>query len=539
MTSAPPIPDTLDREAVAEWRERAAVHCLGFGLAAAALAVLPAAPSDLDRFQLPKELATHLGTWTAVMLARPHPIRWPSVVIRAALALLLLASALGTALATNPWLGLRATALTMTAAVGFLLAHHLGAAQGRTLAAWAVAGVTLGATTAWAQAWGAESVLFAATRAPGGTFGNRNFVGHLAAIVLPGAAILLCTAPRAWRAAVATLAIGALVGILLLTRSRAAWLGAVAGGSTTALALVVAWRRGGLPLPWPRLAMVGGAAVLGAVLAFGVPNTLAWRSESPYRDTLTGVANFQEGSGRGRLVQYRHTLALAAREPVVGVGPGNWPIRYGDVAPASDPSWTFGDVIPLNPWPSSDWMAVASERGAAGLLAVLLLAAGLAWRGWRGVRGGGMRGAAGAALLGTLAATAVTGAFDAVLLLPVPALAVAMLAGGWLALADGPGAPPHPGTAPGRARRWWPLAALLVALAAARSAQQVAAYAVAGSGRDRTALRWAARLDPTSYPIRIALAQRAPCRDARPHIAAVRRLAPTWPAVAQVARRCR
>jgi hypothetical protein len=49
---------------------------------------------------------------------------------------------------------------------------------------------------------------------------------------------------------------------------------------------------------------------------------------------------------------------------------------------------------------------------------------------------------------------------------------------------------------------------------------------------------WAARLDPLSYPIRIALARREPCRQARNDIRAALRLAPTWPAAQQAARRC-
>jgi O-antigen ligase len=325
-----------------------------------------------------------------------------------------------------------------------------------------------------------------------------------------------------------------ILALLILTRSRAAWLGAGAGLGTTAFALLLAWRHGGLPVPRARLGLLGVGVVLSLVVAFGVPNTLDWRSESPYRDTLTGVANFQEGSGRGRLIQYRHTLELAAEHPLLGVGPANWPIRYGEVAPPSDPSWAFGDDVPLNPWPSSDWIALASERGAAGVVAVVLLGLGLVWRGWRGIRSGGTRGAAGALLIGTLAAVVVVGGFDAVLLLPVPALMIALVAGGALAQSAGDVPPPTSSR-----RAWWLVPAVVVSVAAARSAQQVAAYAIAGNGSSRSALRWAARVDPMSYPIRIRLAKQGSCREARSHIDAVRRLAPNWPATVRVTRRCR
>jgi O-antigen ligase len=534
VTTIPPEAPTLDTEAVVSWTTRWSVHLLGLGLVLAVLAALPAAPSDLDRFQLPKELVMHGAVWAALLLARPREWVWPSRAICAALGLLVLGSAVSATFALNPWLGWRGALLTATASVAFLLAHHLGAKHGWLLIGWALVGATAAAGVAASQAWGLESVLFAARRAPGGTLGNRNFVGHVAALGLPAAVVLTVTAAR-WRAAAAaTLAGALLLALLILTRSRAAWLGAGAGLGTTALALVLAWRHGGLPLPRARLALLGAGALLSGIVAFGVPNTLDWRSDSPYRDTLAGVANFQEGSGRGRLIQYRRTLELAAAHPVLGVGPANWPIRYGEVAPPSDPSWAFGDDVPLNPWPSSDWIALASERGGVGVVAVLLLGLGLIWRGWRGIGSGGARGAAGALLIGTLAAVVVVGGFDAVLLLPVPALLIALVTGGALALSAGDVPPPA-----GSRRGWWLVAVLVVAVAAARSAQQVAAYAIAGDGGSRSALRWAARVDPASYPIRIRLAKQGGCREARPHIDAVTRLAPNWPATVRVARRCR
>ncbi|MDX2208364.1 MAG: O-antigen ligase family protein [Gemmatimonadales bacterium] len=524
---------TLDTAAASRWPERTALHLLGFGLVAAVLLALPVAPTDLDRHQLPKELTVHATVWFAVLLARPRLMHWPARGLQAGLLLLLAGSMLSTAMATNPWLGLRATGLTLTACVAFLLAHHLTARHGPLLLGWAVIAAVTAAGTALAQAWGVESVLFARTRAPGGTLGNRNFVGHLGALVTPGLFILVLTVARRRNAVLAAIGVMVVLAVLLLTRSRAAWLGALAGGGITAIALLHAWRRGGLRLSHRRAALLPVAVIGAAILAFGIPNALQWRSDSPYRDTLVGVANFQEGSGRGRLTQYRRTLELAAAHPLAGVGPGNWPVRYGDVAPASDPSWTRGDVIPLNPWPSSDWMALTSERGLIGVLAVLLLATGLGWRGLRALEAGGPRGAAGAALLGTVAVIAVVGSFDALLLLPVPVLCTGMLLGGWLARADGTSPPPTARRGP-----WLTMVVLLMAAVTARSAQQVTAYIVAGNGRALSELRWAARIDPTSYPIRIALARREPCRRARAHIAAVERLAPTWPAVVAVRKRC-
>ena len=115
-----------------------------------------------------------------------------------------------------------------------------------------------------------------------------------------------------------------------------------------------------------RVSQLAAMGALGLALALVLPNTLNWRSDSPYLDSLTGVANYKEGSGKGRLIQYGNTLRMAADDPVLGVGPGNWSVHYPRYMSPGDPSFDADDIIPTNPWPSSDWMAFLAERGVAG-----------------------------------------------------------------------------------------------------------------------------------------------------------------------------
>ena len=89
-----------------------------------------------------------------------------------------------------------------------------------------------------------------------------------------------------------------------------------------------------------------------------------------------------------------------------------------------DPSFDPDDIIPTNPWPSSDWMAIAVGAGVPGRAAP---EAGRRVHRARRVGAGAPRAATGArlsdlAIVATLIAVAVVGAFDAVLLLPVPTL---------------------------------------------------------------------------------------------------------------------
>lgn len=533
----PPAVSTLDFSAAADWPVRAAAHLLGAGLVLAVIVALPVAPTDLDRHQLPKETVVHLVTWLAVLLARPRPARELRPAVRLALALLVGAAVISSLAAANVWLALRATSLLVTGAAALITARHIAAAGGGTvLLTWCgIAGV-VGATTGLLQAYGFDSPLFATNRVPGGTFGNRNFMAHFAGLTLPVLVLATLSARRQWIALLTALGCGVLVAAIILSRSRAAWLGSGLGVATISAGCLMARRRHALPDVGRRATWLGTAIIVAILAALLVPNRLAWRSASPYSDTLIGLANHDEGSGHGRVLQYGNTIHLALRHPLLGVGPGNWPVRYADVAPPSDPSWVFGDVVPINPWPSSDWMALFSELGFMGVSAVLLLGIAITWRAIVAVRSGGDRSLAGAALLGLLAVGLVEGSFDAVLLLPAPLLLVAMGSAALLQRSD-----EEPATAEHSPATTAPSAlGLAVVLGALTlwSGLQTGAYAVAGTGRSIPRLTWAARIDPGSYPIRIALAQRLGCAEAHADILAVIRMAPKWPATIAAARRC-
>src|SRR5207237_8610823 len=120
----------------------------------------------------------------------------------------------------------------------------------------------------------------------------------------------------------------------VLTRSRGAWIAAVV------MLIVFAI----FAHAWTRLAGVVAFAVVGALAALVIPNTLRWRAENPYLQSVRGVANYEEGSGRGRLVQYERSARMALFHPLFGVGPGNWPVRYPEYAKRNDPSLSDSDA---------------------------------------------------------------------------------------------------------------------------------------------------------------------------------------------------
>jgi len=297
----------------------------------------------------------------------------------------------------------------------------------------------------------------------------------------------------------------------VLSRTRAAWLALVCCAVVVVLAWL--WRRGTLwrdPSARRGLILIIAGMVTGGAGAVVLPNSLDWRSDNPYLESAKGMVNYREGSGRGRLRQYANSWKLAVQHPVLGAGPGNWAVEYPGVAPASDPSLSRETGMTANPWPSSDWMAMLSERGFPALVVWATLLAGLALT---GIIGWGrldvplderLRAVAGVAVV---VVVAVEGAFDAVLLLATPTL---LFWGAMGALLP----PPAVATTPlGKGRRALLSAVVLVTgLAAAEySALKIASMAAYSSGQ----LGRAVSLDPGSFRARLRYAQLMMSRTSR------------------------
>jgi O-antigen ligase len=523
-------------------RPIAALPVLQVGALLVVLAALPFHRFQLDRYTFIKELVLLATALAAGLLCLAAARRLSVLVVDALLLGYLALSLLSTLFATNGWLAARALGVSLAGVALFWSARAIArAGHGFPLLVALAAAVVLGAATGLVQAYGLVATdLASGVRAPGGTFGNRNFMAHLVSLGLP---LLVLVTVQARRSAGFLLGSAGLVlamAALVLSRSRAAWLGAAA--CLTFLAVEGLWvgRLWEDPQVRRRVATLAGTAMTGLLLALTLPNRLDWRSESPYFDSLTGVVNFREGSGRGRVIQYGNTLRMALEHPFLGVGPGNWPVHYPRYMSPADPSFDTDDVIPTNPWPSSDWMAILAERGLPTFLLLVLAGASLALGAWARVRSDSRRppSLSDLAITATLISTVILGAFDAVLLLPAPAF-IAWTAIGALASTARP-IGEVPLTPPVR-RRLMLAVAVVGGVLLARSLAQVAAMAIAAGG-SRNDLELAARVDPGSYRIHMALAQewRAArrCDRARAHAELARDLFPSYPAPRVMLRAC-
>ncbi len=478
--------------------QRLATALLQLGLIAVVLVAIPYKVFELDRYFVPKELVLHavaLGL-AILILARARTLTIDAV--DALLALFLVWSALSTLFAANWWLAQRALSLSISSAIVFWSARRIAEEGGyRPILIGAALATGLVAAIGLAQAYGFETEYFSLNRAPGGTFGNRNFVAHFCVIGLPALVFVTVTARTSMGALAGTIGGGAVAALLVLSRTRAAWLSAGVMLAVLALTFLMSRKYWALQPVGGRLArmVLTWAVAIAAVIA--LPNRLNWRSDSPYLDSALRVVDYSSGSGRGRLAQYLNSGKMALSDPVFGAGPGNWPVKYPRFAPRNDASMA-DDGRTANPWPSSDWVAFVAERGTvgtvalAGAFALLFLFALRRWDELASAEAVLAR-VVGAA---TIAATLVVSAFDAVLLLAAPAL----LAWSVIGATSGIGRRGRFVELVG-GRRFAFVAALVLlpVIGLARSIAQTTAINYVGYGGRRAGWLAAADWDPGSY----------------------------------------
>jgi len=516
------------------------------GLILAVVLALPYKVFELDRYFVPKELVLNLAALAIalLLLARRRSL-WFDL-SDALLALFLLWSAASALFATNHWVAQRSLGVSVSGAVIFWGARAV-AQRGlyRPILIAAAIAAVCAAALALAQAYGLESEYFSANRAPGGTFGNRNFVAHIAAIGLPALVWCTVTARRPVGALLGSLGAAILAAALVLSRSRAAWLAVVASVIVLLIPMIASrkyWRGGMVGGRFARLSL---AAAIGGMAAIALPNALNWNSESPYLDSARGVVDYKKGSGRGRLAQYGNSLNMAFANPVFGVGPGNWPVEYTRFAPDNDRS-IADDGMTANPWPSSDWVAFVSERGFAPTLALLGVFTILFFGALR--RWGDLKDPdavlAQCVLAGTIVATMVVSAFDVVLLLAAPSFLV------WSILGATSGIPATSGERRGREVAITPRARslagaaiiLVVLVSVARSVTQTMAMSMVGRGGLTAGWVSGAMWDPGSYRINVRVAQlysrRGHCSVARGYALQAASLFPHSPEVRRIRRSC-
>jgi hypothetical protein len=510
------------------------------GVIAAVVIALPYKLFELDRYFVPKELvlnATALVVALALFVKR-RSLRFD--LVDGLIALFLLWSAASAIFATNHWVAQRSLAISVSGALTFWGARAIAPTSYRSVMVACAIATVCTAVFCLAQAYGIDTEYFSTNRVPGGSFGNRNFVAHIAAIGLPTLAWCTVTARRPIGALLGSLGAALVGAALVLSRSRGAWLAVGASAAVLLIPLIASrkyWRGQHVGGRFARLTL---ATVLGGMISLALPNSLNWNSESPYLDSARGMIDYKKGSGRGRVAQYKNSVRMAVANPVFGVGPGNWPVEYVRFAPAGDRSLT-DEGMTANPWPSSDWVAFISERGfipTAALLSAFALLFLTALRRWSELEDAEPV-LVQCVLAGTIVATIVVGAFDVVLVLGAPSLLVWSILGATSGLRRGVRAVEVSSRTLGFAAA----ALLLVSLiSVARSVTQTMAMSAVGRGGFTSGWVQGAMWDPGSYRINYRVAElytrRGHCSIARDYARQAVSLFPHSPQAKRLARSC-
>ncbi|HEY2324297.1 MAG TPA: O-antigen ligase family protein [Thermoanaerobaculia bacterium] len=509
---------------------RLSLRILQIGAIAVVVTVSTFHAFELDRFFVAKELVLHAAAVLAALFAWRGLRDLEMTRLDWLLAGFLGLSALSALFATNRWLGLRGLAVSVSS----VLIYWVARTHRRVLVNALAFAVIVAAVTSLLQTYGLDIELFSENRAPGGTLGNRNFIAHVAAFGLPLLLFLTITARRRRTFLWSAIGTALVTASLVITRSRAAWLAFAAMLVVLLFALVASrsLRRDGRT--WRRLGftVVVAAITIGAVLV--LPNALHWKSKNPYLESIHKVADYSGGSGRGRLIQYEHTLGLAVRHPLFGVGPGNWAVEYPTRAPSSDPSMNESEQgMTMNPWPSSDWVAFLAERGPWATILLGLFFLGVIRLGIRQLFSAteADEALAAAALLGVVAGALVAGLFDAVLMTAVPAYIVFGAMGALPSVA--------PAILPAKRSNMLLFVALILvsAVGAYRSASQLIAMDIYTTARTRAQLEHGSQIDPGNFRLHLRLARGGKTRCE--HAKAAHALYPSAQIAKQLARGCR
>lgn len=338
-------------------------------------------PNTVDEFVLPKLLLARLLliVLTLVLLARwlqQGAVRWRRTPLDLPLLAFIGSAGLSTVFAVNRNVAIFGTydrwegVLTIvTYALLFWLAVQFlsGEADARALT-WSLlfSGYLIGLAAVLQSGFGLLGGGYFRQGANGPiradvTLANPDFLGIFLAMLLPITfSKLISRRPALTRVLAANLIIVLALG-LLLTFTRAAWIGAVLG-----VMVVLSLRRGRLhvlPLVSSIAAVVIAIGLLAGVAATRPAGSQGGVANALYARVLS-IADLGAGTEGSRLKTWQDTLPLIARRPILGYGPDTFGLVYPQYQ-STNKSGTLWDK------PHEEALGVAATQGIVGLLAYL------------------------------------------------------------------------------------------------------------------------------------------------------------------------
>lgn len=485
------------------------------------LAILLFGPRLIEQFEAPKAAAVRalgLGTLAAALLSARDLRRLGGQPLDFAVAGWLVVEILGTCFSVAPRLSLLGDTeqheglLTSLGLAGLYVATRWGLSNPERMRAtlmWWIAAATAACAYALLQVAGLDLFTWSGTAVyqaggayvrPFGTLGHANLLGVVTSATL-ALSLTLAALERSGRRRLAAAAL-CLATVTLLTLSRAAWLGAVAGLlAGAALARLArtgstADGAGGPATPNARWQ----AALLVALLVAAGGLTLLSPAGEMLRARFAELLSPGGGSGRSRLEIWKAAIACWRERPWLGHGPDTFAMVFPRFQ--TPDYWRFEwGTLPAHA--HSIYLHTLATRGVLGLAAGLAWALGLLLAARRGWRTSAAARRLLAPLLAAFAALAVAGAFGALGLAGATLLVVASAGVAALAVEQAPAKSPRVTAAPGRR-------ALLAGVLAMAAALTWAAGDLLASRSGYLARAQRATLaEPASARLAIAAANRA------------------------------
>ncbi len=253
--------------------------------------------------------------------------------------------------------------------------------------AWAIGSIPV-SLLGLSQYLGADLWIVPASALPCATFMNRNMASFYLELSIPITVWLVWGAGSRWRSVLGAAAAALMLGLLVHTRSRGAWIGMVSTLVIVLVMIVLRSRRargsrqkqGQGPSGRFRAALTTAsvATFVGLVLlpsgidysrTTGDPTRL--RSDAPHSPRIALSRVLTDTSDTGRVNMWINAARIAKENFLLGVGRGNF------VCHAFTLKSRFGDF--MNKRPHNDFLCVAAELGLPGLALWLWILAALAW----------------------------------------------------------------------------------------------------------------------------------------------------------------
>lgn len=146
-----------------------------------------------------------------------------------------------------------------------------------------------------------------------------------------------------------------LLVLLFLLRTRGVWLGTFLGGAAALVTYLLAHRKKE-KLPWPRIALGSGLALLLMIGLLGIPGI---------RKGFLDSSNIQK-----RFAFWENSWQMISDNPALGVGAGNWKLQFPRYGLGQVDHSTMQGITHIQR-PHNDFLWVWSEAGPLALLAYL------------------------------------------------------------------------------------------------------------------------------------------------------------------------